>query len=348
MQTPSIKIDLKKAVREQIKLRVALIGPSGSGKTYSALRLAAGMAKKTEKPTLLLDTENGRGKIYANEFDYYYEPFVQPFSPERYIEYIRAAEEAGVGQLIVDGCSAEWKYLLSQLGVLKQTSSGTNKNEFASWDKITPRHDAFVSSVIYSGIHLILLMRGKDEYKMEEKNGKNVPKKIGVGPIMRDGLEYECNVAFTIDLEGHLATQSKDDTHYFQDMIRPLEEKDGEFLIDWARDGIEAQPAQKLQSAPPPKAAPKLTRAQVESRLRAVKSLDELASIWDEMKSAIQDLSDQDREDVKITKNLVKAKLTDPPPPPAQAPTAQAPPSAPPSVVAATAAQPAADRKSVV
>jgi hypothetical protein len=313
----TLKLELKKAVREQLKLRVALIGPSGSGKTYTALRLAKGMEAKTGKPTLLIDTENGRGKIYANEFDYCYEAFQEPFSPERYIEYMKAAEEVGVGQLILDGVSPEWKYLLAQLGMLKHTN--TNKNEFASWDKITPRHDAFISSIIYSNIHLILLMRGKDEYKLEEKNGKNVPRKVGVGPIMRDGLEYECNVAFTIDLDGHIALQMKDDTHYFQDVMRPLTEKDGEFLINWAGGGIEVVPrvapvsvALPTATLPKPQAnKPKKTFKEIDLSIHMAQSLEELKTVWENIQSTIKQLTDKEVENLLISKNLTKERLSD-------------------------------------
>ena len=332
----SMTLNLKKAVREQLKLRVALIGPSGSGKTYSALRLAMGMQLKTEKPTLLLDCENGRGKIYANEFDYCYEQFVEPFSPERYIEYIKAAEDAGVGQLIIDGCSPEWKYLLAQLSVVKATSN--NKNEWGAWDKITPRHDAFVHAIIYSKIHLILLMRGKDEYKLEDKNGKQVPKKLGVGPIMRDGLEYECNVAFTIDLEGHLAVQTKDDTHRFEDQIRTLTEDDGAFLIEWAERGVESTQRATVTSAPKPavqssaptvSTAPKKTAAQIDAEIRSATSLDLLVTIWQGNQNAMKLLSDEDTENLLITKNVMKNKLSERPADPQPAVQSSAPAQSP-------------------
>ena len=43
------EINIKKAVREKIWSKVALMGASGSGKTYSALRLATGMLEKLKE-----------------------------------------------------------------------------------------------------------------------------------------------------------------------------------------------------------------------------------------------------------------------------------------------------------
>ena len=43
--------EVKKAKREKICVKVALMAPSGGGKTYGALRLATGMANEIEKET---------------------------------------------------------------------------------------------------------------------------------------------------------------------------------------------------------------------------------------------------------------------------------------------------------
>ena len=45
-------------------------GPSGSGKTYSALRMAAGLARSCGSRVAAIDTEAGRLNYYAEEFDF--------------------------------------------------------------------------------------------------------------------------------------------------------------------------------------------------------------------------------------------------------------------------------------
>ena len=46
-------------------------------------------------------------------------------------------------------------------------------------------------------------MRAKTEYVIQEVNGKQVPKKIGMAPIQRDGVEYEFDVVADMDLENN-------------------------------------------------------------------------------------------------------------------------------------------------
>jgi hypothetical protein len=44
-------------------------------------------------------------------------------------------------------------------------------------------------------------MRSKTEYVLEERNGRQVPRKIGMAPIQRAGLEYEFTVTADLDYE---------------------------------------------------------------------------------------------------------------------------------------------------
>ena len=80
-----------KAERKKSKLRLAIAGPAGSGKTYSALLVAFGIGGRVA----MIDTERGSGELYAHLGDYDVCPITSPFVPEKYIEAIRAAEDAG-------------------------------------------------------------------------------------------------------------------------------------------------------------------------------------------------------------------------------------------------------------
>ena len=76
----------------------------------------------------------------------------------------------------------------------------------------------------------------------QDKNGKQVPKKVGLGFTQRDGLEYEYTVTFNIDQTNHVATAQKDNTHLFENKYEMLTEKDGEALYEWANSGEERVP----------------------------------------------------------------------------------------------------------
>jgi hypothetical protein len=237
-------MEIKKAERKQVKLRIALIGSSGSGKTYSALRLTKGMGGKT----CLIDTEFHRSEYYADKFDFDVLHLTKPFSPERYIEAINTAVSGGYDNIIIDSASHEW---IGEGGCLDSNSklSLITKNSYTAWAKTTPRHEAFLNALIYANSHLIICLRGKDEYVLEQnEKGKQAPRKVGVGAQMRDGLEYECTISLMIDQETHLTSVLKDNTLLFDGRNDMLTEEHGKSLIAWATSGkIEniKQPSQK-------------------------------------------------------------------------------------------------------
>lgn len=219
-----------KAKKEKIWTKVLLGGSSGSGKTYSALRLATGLAKKCGSGIAAIDTEAGRIRYYANEFDFSDMQLTEPFTPEKYIEAINEAVNSGFKVLIIDSISHEWNYCVD----IHDKMSG---NSWTNWSKVTPRHDAFMEKILQAPIHIIATVRGKDEYVLEEKNGKQTPKKVGLGFKQRDGVEYNYTATFNIAQDTHIAEATKDNTHIFEGRYEVLTEKDGEALYDWANTG---------------------------------------------------------------------------------------------------------------
>lgn len=227
----------QKAKKEKIYLKVLLAGASGSGKSYSALKLATGIANKMDGRIAAIDTEAGRIRYYANEFDFDDLQLSEPYTPEKYIEAITQAVDSGYNVLIIDSITHEWNYILDQVDKIPGT------NSYTKWGKLTPRHNKFTEKMIQSPINIIATVRGKDAYVLEQdKNGKQVPKKVGLGYTQRDGLEYEYTVTFNIDQTNHVATAQKDNTHLFENKYEMLTEKDGEALYEWANSGEERVP----------------------------------------------------------------------------------------------------------
>ena len=226
-------ISFQKAKREKIWVKALLAGPSGSGKSYTALRLATGMARKANSRIAVIDTENGRIRYYANEFDFD-DMQLDDFSPEAYIEAINAAVDAGYLILLIDGISPEWNWC-------NTTHDAMPGNSFTNWGKITPRHEKFMNKILESPIHIIATVRGKDVYSLEEKNGKQQPKKVGMGYQARTDTEYNYTVTWMLSQDSHIADVQKDNTHMFEGRYEVLTEKDGDRLYAWANDGETAQ-----------------------------------------------------------------------------------------------------------
>lgn len=247
----------QKAKREQVWLKVLLSGASGSGKSYSALKMATGIAKKCNSGIAYIGTEGSRNKYYANEFDYDLLELEEPFECEKYMAAIDEAVKAGYKVLIIDSMTHEWKWL-------NDVHDKMPGNSFTNWGKLKPRHHKFMDKVLNSPIHIIATARGKDDWVLEDKNGKQVPKKVGMGQQQDKDISYEYTVSLMISQDTHVASADKDNTHLFDGRFEVLTENDGEKLYDWANQG----------EAPTPK-APQTTYSEVaetdEDILKAIK-----------------------------------------------------------------------------
>lgn len=198
-----------KATKAKSKARVAVIGPAGSGKTYSSLRMAQALAGEHGK-IAVIDSERGSASKYADEFDFDVLE-LDTFSPEKYVDAIHAAEDAGYAVLVVDSLTHAWSGkdgALEQVDKAKDRSN--DKNSFTAWRSVTPMHNALVDAMLQSPCHVVATCRTKTEYVMEkdEKSGKMKPRKVGLAPVQRDGLEYEFDLVIDIDTD-HKAVVGK-------------------------------------------------------------------------------------------------------------------------------------------
>lgn len=225
---------LRKATRKKAKIRLGLSAVSGGGKTYSALLIAKGICGDWGK-VAIIDSENGSGDLYAHLGDYNVLPLSAPFTPERYIESIKACEKAGMEVIIIDSISHEWN---GKGGCLEIVESLGGK--YQDWAKVTPRHQAFLDAITQSSCHVITTVRRKQDYEMsKDNNGKTKVEKKGLSEVTREGFEYELTINLDIELN-HYATASKDRTGLF--MGKPgfiPDEKTGELIAQWCEQGEE-------------------------------------------------------------------------------------------------------------
>lgn len=228
-----MSIQIRKAERTKAKLRLAIAGPSGAGKTMGSLKLAKGLGGKV----ILIDTERGSGDLYADLMDYDVITLEPPFKPDKLIEALNLAEQAGYDVIIVDSLSHFWA---DEGGLLDQADKmeSAGKNRFTLWAEITPQHRRLVNALLNSPKHIVATMRSKQSYEMEkdEKTGKNTVKKMGLAPVQREGMEYEFTVFFDVD-SGHNAKASKDRTNMFGNEIFRLDEATGKRILTWLNSG---------------------------------------------------------------------------------------------------------------
>ena len=232
-------LQLKRATRKQVKLRLNLSAPSGAGKTYSALRMAYGLVGSWNK-IAVIDTENGSASLYSHLGDFNTLELTPPFTPERYIEALKVCEDFGAQCIIIDSSSHEWSGPGGCLEANETLAAARYKgNTWSAWSETTPRHEAFVSRVLHSPCHIITCTRSKTETVMGE--GKKVMK-LGMKDIQREGWEYELTVSLNIDRDTHLASPSKDRTGMFEGK-QPflITEQTGELIRQWCETGVDTK-----------------------------------------------------------------------------------------------------------
>lgn len=191
-----MSLEFRRASKEAAKLRLALIGPSGSGKTYTGLLLATNLGERVA----VIDTERGSASKYADRFSFDALD-LETFSPETYVAAIQLAEKVGYDVLLIDSLSHAW---MGKDGALEQVDKAKarsrSKNSFTAWRDVTPKHNALVDAIVRADLHVVATMRAKTEYVVEEDGkGKTAPRKIGLAPVQRDGLEYEFDVVADMD-----------------------------------------------------------------------------------------------------------------------------------------------------
>jgi hypothetical protein len=229
----SSMVGFQKAQKVVKKARVGLCGVAGSGKTLTALKLATGLGKKIA----LVDTENNSSVLYGDRIDFDVLNLEPPFEVAKYIEAIHTAESAGYEVLILDSISHAWAGEGGILDTQGKMADG-GMNSFTAWRKLTPQHNAFVEAMLRSKLHLIATMRAKMDYVVETNDkGKSVPRKVGLAPVQREGMDYEFDIVFDLDLN-HNAISSKDRSSLFDGrIISKPDEKVGTQVLEWLNKG---------------------------------------------------------------------------------------------------------------
>lgn len=225
----------KKAVRENIKIKIAVSGPSGAGKTYSSLMLAKGL---TNGKIALIDTENGSASLYSHLLDFDVHNITAPYLSSKYIEAINAAVKGGYDTIVIDSISHQWS---GEGGILDRKSikdSIPGTNSFTNWKDFTIEHNNFIASILNANANIICTMRSKTDYVMEiNDKGKQAPKKVGLATIQRDGVDYEYSIVFDVSIN-HIASISKDRTGIFDGRYFKITPETGIEIKNYLNSGV--------------------------------------------------------------------------------------------------------------
>lgn len=291
--------EIHRATKRRAKLRLGMSGPAGSGKTYSALLIAGGLGGRIG----MIDTEHGSGDLYADLLPEGYDvlQLTPPYTPARYVEAIHALEDAGVQTIIVDSLTHAWT---GEGGSLDRQGKIADKsgNSWQAWRQVTPEHNALVEALLQSKCHIIATMRAKTEYVQEkdERTGRQTVRKIGLAPIMRDGIEYEFTTFLELDLH-HMAFAGKDRTRLFDGSIFKPDMETGRKLLSWLDAGVDA-PVKRTVSEE--------QKAEMRQAISGAVTLDDLFKAFSAAYRVATALSDNETlADLTALKNERKAWL---------------------------------------
>jgi len=195
--------------------------------------MARGLASSWEK-VCVVDTENGSADLYGHLGGYNVISLQAPFTPDKYIEAIHAAEQAGMEVIVLDSVTHVWN---GQGGLLEYQSAIGGR--YQDWAKTTPLYQKWLAAILQSPCDIICTIRKKTHYEISQDNGKVKIEKKGMDDQIRDGFEYEVTVALSLQ-QNNMTDLSlvKDRTGLFkkggQDFV--ITEETGKALKAW-KDG---------------------------------------------------------------------------------------------------------------
>ena len=179
--TDSPPLQIVPATREGIKALIGVYGRSGGGKTRTALILARGIVGPKGR-IVLIDTETGRGKIFADVImgGYSVIDLDSPFSPERYGEALHLAERSA-DIVVFDSMTHEWDGEGGVLDLQEQELSRMAGEDYrrreackmAAWIKPKMAHKRFVQALLRSKLPIICCLRAQEKTHIgKDKSGK--------------------------------------------------------------------------------------------------------------------------------------------------------------------------------
>jgi hypothetical protein len=261
MNAPARNYAAKPAVRADEPLLIGMVGPPGGGKTFSALRLAKGMKALRGGDIIVIDTEGGRARKYADQFEFLHVDFEPPHQPHAFLDAIQAQLARKPACIVVDSMSDEHEGHGGYLEWHDEMVPKMGGNEWAAWAKPKASRKRLINGLLHIRVPLIFTFRAREKTKQQDgRNGKKEVVNIGWMPVapleIVHSLDLTCILPpradgvpvwesskigedFIIKLPNFLAPLITKDA--------ALDERTGRALAEWARGGQSPQPVEASQ-----------------------------------------------------------------------------------------------------
>lgn len=243
-----MSMTIKTASRQGVKPLIGLYSESGCGKTYSSLLLARGFVGPSGR-IVMIDTESGRGSLYADVLEGGYDVLElrEPFSPQRYIEALKAVEDAGAMIGIIDSGSHEWEGLGGVLDMAGENEQKSGKPGLHNWRAPKLEHARFMLRLLQSAIPWVVCLRAKHKTRQAKHQGKTeIVKDDFTTPIQAEDFIFEmtCHGEINANHQFRLTKCSHPELRRCMPNNEPMTVEHGALLAKWcATPGRSAQQA---------------------------------------------------------------------------------------------------------
>lgn len=221
------------ARREQCMARIALHGPAGSGKTYTALMLATGLAERVA----VIDSEHGRALEHRERFVF---DHMAPsrFDPRELCTALAKAADWGYGAVVIDSLSHYWMGAGGALEFVDAHENARGGKFSAGWKEFRPIENRMLAALMAYPGHVVVTMRVKTAYVVEaNERGKHEPRKVGLKPEQREGIDYEFSIVGELDRD-HVLTVTKSTCEELADERIPRPDRTvAETILRWCGTG---------------------------------------------------------------------------------------------------------------
>lgn len=257
-------------------LWIGLFGPSGGGKTYSALKLAKGIQSVVGGKIEMIDTESGRGKHYAEMFDYEYTAFPPPHGSLDYLAAItHAVKINGSRIVIIDSFSHEHEGEGGLIEFHEAEMRRLGGDDFAkqervkmlAWTKPKAARKQLLRGMLAFGTQVVFILcfRADEQSKPIKVDDpdhvgqkKNAVANMGFMPIAGKPFVYEATICALL-MPGANGVPTWNPENVGEKMMRklpeqfkamfekspnaPLSEEHGRKLAEWAKGSALRPPA---------------------------------------------------------------------------------------------------------
>jgi AAA domain len=240
---PNGGFEFRPATKAKAKARIALTGPSGSGKTMTALITATNLGDSVA----VIDTERGSASKYSGAKGFAFDTLeMYRHDPSDLPKALAAAAASGHDVVVVDSLSHFW---FGTGGMLEQVDAAAKRsysgNTFAGWKDAAPIERAMIDALVSYPGHVIVTMRVKTEWVIEGRT----PRKVGLKPEQRHGIEYEFDIVGDLDEQNTLIVSKSRCPDLTGAVIRKPDGAFAQTILGWLDDGAEAITVSQLHDS---------------------------------------------------------------------------------------------------